>query len=188
MVQGARTGGQEDQPMVSSVYLVHAGRVLLVLHSGFGRWVPPGGHMERGETPSEAACREASEETGLDIELVSASPVIHAKDDNATPDITPFYCDLLTEGFARPVAVQYYWGRLAGENQKLRHQVSEVDGAAWITLDELAALPTFDQVRSLAAFALQHHPDIPTFASSVALRASGSSHVEPVTLSSVGDH
>lgn len=87
MVQGARTGGLEDQPMVASVYLVHAGRVLLVLHSGFWRWVPPGGHMERGETPSEAARREASEETGLDIELVSASPVIHAKDDNATSSL-----------------------------------------------------------------------------------------------------
>lgn len=42
-----------------------AGRTLL-LRSG-GAWFTPGGGMERGETPAEAAARELAEETGLRV-------------------------------------------------------------------------------------------------------------------------
>lgn len=42
-----------------------AGRVLLILHRRLGHWLPPGGEIEPGETPAEAALRELREETGL---------------------------------------------------------------------------------------------------------------------------
>jgi 8-oxo-dGTP diphosphatase len=51
------------------VYAVHAGRLLL-LHRrkapNLGRWSPPGGKLEPGETPLQGALRELGEETGLD--------------------------------------------------------------------------------------------------------------------------
>ena len=40
------------------------GRVLLARHSEGDRWVLPGGAIEPGETPADAAVREAWEETG----------------------------------------------------------------------------------------------------------------------------
>jgi 8-oxo-dGTP pyrophosphatase MutT (NUDIX family) len=39
--------------------------VLLLLHKKLGIWVQPGGHIDAGESPWEAARREAEEETGL---------------------------------------------------------------------------------------------------------------------------
>ena len=46
------------------------GRVLLVrqtYHRGGVRWAPPGGWLDRGESPRQAAVREAFEETGLHV-------------------------------------------------------------------------------------------------------------------------
>lgn len=44
------------------------GHVLLVRHRWRG-WVPPGGKVELGEVPREAAVRELREETGVHVEL-----------------------------------------------------------------------------------------------------------------------
>lgn len=44
------------------------GRVLVVQRRDNGRWEPPGGLMEEGETPAECACREVTEETGVLVE------------------------------------------------------------------------------------------------------------------------
>jgi ADP-ribose pyrophosphatase YjhB (NUDIX family) len=47
-------------------------RLLLHFHKRYNKWLPVGGHVERGEAPMEAALREGLEESGLtDLELVS---------------------------------------------------------------------------------------------------------------------
>ena len=43
------------------------GRVLLVLERD--EWSYPGGRLEPGETPEQAAVREAQEEAGIEVEL-----------------------------------------------------------------------------------------------------------------------
>jgi len=52
---------------------VHEGRILLVRNHR-GRWSPPGGHLDFGESPIDAAVRETREETGVavhDLEFVA---------------------------------------------------------------------------------------------------------------------
>ena len=48
-------------------------KVLLLMHKKLNIWLPPGGHIELGEDPNEAAMRETKEETGLDITLIGES-------------------------------------------------------------------------------------------------------------------
>lgn len=43
------------------------GKIYLCDHIKAGDWIPPGGHIEPGETPSDAAIREMKEELGVDI-------------------------------------------------------------------------------------------------------------------------
>lgn len=53
-----------------AVFVAHQGKVLLLHHRKLNKWLPPGGHIEAGETPDEAAVREVWEETGIRVELV----------------------------------------------------------------------------------------------------------------------
>lgn len=45
-------------------------------HKRLGRWMQPGGHLDAGELPAAAACREAHEETGLTVRHVGGSPLL----------------------------------------------------------------------------------------------------------------
>lgn len=52
-------------------YVIKDNSVLLVYHKKIGMWLPPGGHIEKYETPEEALVREIKEETGLEVEIVN---------------------------------------------------------------------------------------------------------------------
>jgi 8-oxo-dGTP diphosphatase len=56
----------------SCAAIIRNNRILMVeqMYKGETLWTLPGGSMEEGETPSEAAIREVKEETGLGIEIV----------------------------------------------------------------------------------------------------------------------
>jgi 8-oxo-dGTP diphosphatase len=44
-------------------------RVLKAIEPGYGKWVFPGGYVDRGEEITLAAIREAREESGLDVRI-----------------------------------------------------------------------------------------------------------------------
>lgn len=69
-MSGEESGG-ERRAFSIAVYprLARAGeepRLLLIKHARLAKWLPPGGELEPGETPLEAARRELLEETGLE--------------------------------------------------------------------------------------------------------------------------
>lgn len=160
LIHDGRTARDIGLVYICSGYLVERGKVLLVHHNRFDKWVPPGGHIEPRESFAGTAVREFKEETGLLVEAISSQPAIHPADDNATPAPVPFYVDIEREGFTIPALVQFFYvRRQAGTGeQAVEVQLEEVHGAGWFGLEDLEQLPTFEQVRSLARFALLNYP------------------------------
>lgn len=51
--------------ITASGLVIKNNKVLLILHPYIKKWFQPGGHIDEGELPIEAAIREVYEETGL---------------------------------------------------------------------------------------------------------------------------
>lgn len=56
----------------ATVYVVNDGATVLHNHDGIGKWLPPGGHVDRDELPHEAARREVREEIGTEPTLFAS--------------------------------------------------------------------------------------------------------------------
>jgi len=54
----------------STGFVINNNSLLLHWHSKVKAWLPPGGHIERNEDPTEALLREVLEETGLVVEIL----------------------------------------------------------------------------------------------------------------------
>lgn len=62
--------------VTASAIVVGARGVLLHRHKRLGLWLQMGGHIEPGETPWDAAVREATEETGLAVRHAHVTPAL----------------------------------------------------------------------------------------------------------------
>ncbi len=69
---------QEAGPVhvTGSAIVIGPRGVVLLRHKRLGIWLQPGGHIDPGETPWDAARREATEETGLAVRFMNADPSI----------------------------------------------------------------------------------------------------------------
>ena len=117
---------------VGTVITNAAGEIALVRRSiepGYGKWVFPGGYVDRGEEPGVAAVREAREEAGLEIRIDGLIGIY------AYPGATPIVL---------VYAAAVVGGRLQAADESLE--------AAWygphaIPWDELAFPSTRDALR-----------------------------------------
>ena len=56
--------------ITASGLMIKGGKVLLIFHPYIKQWFQPGGHIDDGEFPIEAAIREVYEETGILCESI----------------------------------------------------------------------------------------------------------------------
>ena len=70
---------------LSTVIIIKDGKVLMTWNKKVKTWVPLGGHIDPNELPCESVIREAKEESGLDIKLIS--PFDKSKTGNLTQPV-----------------------------------------------------------------------------------------------------
>ena len=99
-------------------------KVCLIRRSDNKLWALPGGCMELGETPAQAAVREFREETGLKIELTKLLGVFSSVNYEYTtyPYKDDEFCHLL------------FMGRVIGGNEQTSIETTEI---GWFSINEL---------------------------------------------------
>jgi 8-oxo-dGTP pyrophosphatase MutT (NUDIX family) len=142
----------------SSVFLLRsdgaATRMAMLWHQGLGQWLVPGGHIEDGETPAEAASREVLEEVGYRIVLYDASAVRVSAASGERPVAVPLAIaeEIIPATGDQPEHVHV-------DHLFAARLVDEVAGPAetrarWVGQGELRELPTFRLTREIGQMLL----------------------------------
>jgi 8-oxo-dGTP pyrophosphatase MutT (NUDIX family) len=129
----------------SAIVLDACGRVLLHRHKRLGIWLQPGGHLDPGEHPAQAARRETLEETGVAAEHPDAGPHLLHVD--------------VHEGPRGHVHLDLRYLLHGDGDAPLRPAPGESPDVAWVERDEVPRLADASlaaAVRAAAAPAVPH--------------------------------
>lgn len=125
--------------------LIEDGRALMVRHDRLGVYLPPGGHVEPGELPSEAVAREFMEETGLLVRPIGLKRGVNA--DGVVEEPLPLVVLLETVRYPEEIHIHY----------DLVFLVERVGGVLregeWFDVGSIEGAPTFDNVKSVVRLA-----------------------------------
>jgi 8-oxo-dGTP pyrophosphatase MutT (NUDIX family) len=126
----------------SAIVLDGRGRVLLHRHKRLGIWLQPGGHLDPGEHPCEAARRETLEETGVAADHPAAGPHLLHVD--------------VHEGPRGHVHLDLRYLLHGDGDAPLRPAPGESPDVAWVARDEV---PRLADASLVAAVRAAPHPD-----------------------------
>jgi 8-oxo-dGTP pyrophosphatase MutT (NUDIX family) len=118
-------------------------RVLLTRHHE-GMWTHPGGMIEPGESPADAALRETFEETGLYVRLTRLVAVTSGPD----------FFSRFSNGDEIVIVGTYFEGRVVSGS--LRPDGTETLEARWVGRDEALAMVTAPRRKRVLELAFEH--------------------------------
>lgn len=141
---------------VSTAFIVHRDKVLLVHHRILKMWLPVGGHIELDEDPIEALYREIKEEAGIDkndLEIMSNKPEIKGTRHKFL--LTPNYLDI--HNFSKThqhISLNYF---LKSKTEKIVRNIKEHNEIRWFTKKQITSkdLELYPQIKFLALEALK---------------------------------
>ena len=125
-----------ERHFTATGYVTHWGRVLLHWHPKVKAMLPPGGHIEAGEDPVEAALREIREETGLEAEVMPRGLPVEVGYPRQLPPPETIMVEDIDDPVAGPhehIDLIYFCRLREGEGTEgLR------EGWVWVSEEELA--------------------------------------------------
>lgn len=127
------SNNNRDKAIVIAVAIIEKNGKLLMVQEAEeeirGLWNVPAGHIDSGETPTDAVVREAKEETGFDVEPVSLAQIQCYKHKNGRTSLRfNFYCKII-----------------GGE---IKNADSEIQDVKWLSKEELEELKKEKKLRS----------------------------------------
>ena len=105
---------------------------VLVIRQKQGFWGFPKGHIEEGESEIQTAIRETKEETNLDVII---------------EDETRFCLNYIIEDKQINKYVVYFIAKAINNDVKL--QIEEIDDIAWVDIEKVEDILTFDNLQEL---------------------------------------
>lgn len=117
-------------------FIFKGDKVLLIYNPKYQMWLGVGGHIDPDTTPDEQMVKEAKEEVGLDIEILSLSPEIKISDSALRSTALPFYADVHNVGDHNHYA-QYYICVPHDPLQEIIPDDREVKKYNWFTESEI---------------------------------------------------
>ncbi len=143
--------------LVVSACIVKDRKLLLIHHKKLDIWIPPGGHIEKDETPDDALRREIREEVGLAIRFLEV-PRLRPLDAVRKFLATPLFVNVHTVGDHDHCGF-FYLCEPADDTEVERN--GETLGHLWIAEEELDADPRIhDEVRELARYAFRRYDEL----------------------------
>ena len=135
-----------------ATFVVHRGQVLLHFHARLGLWLPPGGHVEYGELPDDAAVREVLEETGVQCRLVGEHGV---EVEYPRQLIRPYGIQVedIRPGVQHIDLVYFAVADAAGAT--ISPELAERDRVGWYAPSELPGLGANDEIQRWVAKAVK---------------------------------
>jgi len=159
VVCGAGPAGPDGvvRELTVATFVVHDGRVLLLFHPKMGLWLPPGGHVELGELPDDAAVREALEETGVQCRLIGEHGVNVSYPRQL---IRPFgvQVEKIRPGVEHIDLV--YFAVPVDDVPEVDPEAMARDRAGWYGADEIQALGANDEIQQWVAKVTVHVTEV----------------------------
>jgi 8-oxo-dGTP pyrophosphatase MutT (NUDIX family) len=131
--------------------------ILMIHHNKLQVWLPPGGHIDENELPTDAVLREIFEETGINAKIIYNKRGIHECE--LDMPFTILLEDIEGNGTHNHIDMIFLCNAI---NTELKPQENEVHGIGWFSLEQIKQLKTYDNVINTVTRAMEHIIDNPT--------------------------
>lgn len=119
--------------LVVAGFIFDNDKVLLIHHKKLDMWLPPGGHIDKDETPDEALLREIKEELGIDVEILNKNE-LQAEGKIKKQLATPIYVNVHDIGDHDHCCL-FYLCRL--KNNTINVNKNELNDFKWFSIEDL---------------------------------------------------